>query len=321
MPLLRLDDLALRFIFPHAPFRSVTINGGMVMRAWYDMRVTPAGVAQNAADIAQARGIVTALIESERARGMAAERIVLAGFSQGGAIVLHAGLRYPQALAGLLTLSAPVPERDPGAHSIGQFNRHHGASVTRSYQMRLLWWRHVLAIDWRGYPMGHQSTGVDSASVAAGGEALPSDEWCVETRTKLLPKWPPQPINQDLIEAPTGCRRPPGHNRRVTGRVRVDSWPDRLPPGRWVIVSPTDQSSTRSSLLNDIRVWSTSDTWRSDWAHSSCRHIQSWCVNRTAVCEYRTGGFPWTCLEFWGFRVPKRYDRRVVKLGFKLNLI
>ena len=167
VPLLRLDDLALRFIFPHAPFRSVTINGGMVMRAWYDMRVTPAGVAQNAADIAQARGIVTALIESERARGMAAERIVLAGFSQGGAIVLHAGLRYPQALAGLLTLSAPVPDVETLARELHPANNNRPIFMAHGFHDTVVPYGYAEAgcrrlqkegvtIDWRGYPMGHQ---------------------------------------------------------------------------------------------------------------------------------------------------------------------
>ena len=96
-----------RFIFPHAPAIPVTINGGWVMPAWYDIksldrradREDPAEVRASAARIA-------ALLAREQARGIPSERIVLAGFSQGGAMALHVGLRYPDPLAGLLVLSA-----------------------------------------------------------------------------------------------------------------------------------------------------------------------------------------------------------------------
>jgi len=99
----------VRFIFPHAPHRPVTINGGYIMRAWYDIAQSDRGFEQNAAHIRESEKIVRGLIERENSRGIPSGRIVLAGFSQGGAVVLHAGLRYPQPLAGLLSLSAPVP--------------------------------------------------------------------------------------------------------------------------------------------------------------------------------------------------------------------
>jgi phospholipase/carboxylesterase len=100
IPELRLPpELSLRFVFPHAPFRPVTINNGYVMRAWYDIAMSERGFEQNP----------EALIEREIRRGIACGRIVLAGFSQGGAIALHAGLRYPVRLAGIMALSAPVP--------------------------------------------------------------------------------------------------------------------------------------------------------------------------------------------------------------------
>lgn len=99
-----------RFVFPHAPTRPVTINGGYVMRAWFDIlsrdfahrQEDDVGVTTSAAQ-------VEALIARENARGIPDERIVLAGFSQGGAIVLHAGLRHPTPLAGILALSTYVP--------------------------------------------------------------------------------------------------------------------------------------------------------------------------------------------------------------------
>ena len=106
------EALALRFVFPHAPYRPVTINGGHVMRAWYDMALAERGVVQNAEDIRAAEEIIRQLIQNENARGIAPGRIVLAGFSQGGAVALHTGLRYPQRLAGILALSTLPPDVD-----------------------------------------------------------------------------------------------------------------------------------------------------------------------------------------------------------------
>src|SRR5690606_2388011 len=103
---------AIRFVFPHAPMRPVTINAGYVMRAWYDIAHTPEGFAQNEVHLAEAVQILHGLIEREVGRGVAAERIVVAGFSQGGAVALHGALRCGQRLAGGVILSAPVPYLD-----------------------------------------------------------------------------------------------------------------------------------------------------------------------------------------------------------------
>ncbi len=113
-----------RFIFPHAPMRPVTINAGYVMRAWYDIvtldfsqrREDPAGVRESAAHAA-------ALVARENARGIADGNIVLAGFSQGGAIALHAGLRHPRRLAGVLALSTYLPLADTLADEAHPANR------------------------------------------------------------------------------------------------------------------------------------------------------------------------------------------------------
>ncbi len=110
VPELRLpESLPLRFIFPHAPVRPVTINGGMSMRAWYDIYgfdrdgpVDEAGIRESAARLDD-------LVRREVERGIAARNVVVAGFSQGGAIALHAALRYPERLAGLLALSTYLP--------------------------------------------------------------------------------------------------------------------------------------------------------------------------------------------------------------------
>lgn len=106
-------ELAVRFVFPHAPHQPVTINGGMVMRAWYDIAEpgqTPRQ--QDEAGIRRSGDALRALIGREIERGIPAQRIMLAGFSQGGAIVLHAGLRYPERLGGIMALSTYLPLAD-----------------------------------------------------------------------------------------------------------------------------------------------------------------------------------------------------------------
>src|SRR5437870_5844484 len=100
------ETLALRFVFPHAPMRPVTINRGYVMRAWYD--VVGDG-SEDAAGIRASQAGVEALIAREKARGFPAARVVLAGFSQGGAMALHTGLRHPERLAGIMALSCFLP--------------------------------------------------------------------------------------------------------------------------------------------------------------------------------------------------------------------
>lgn len=110
VPELRLpEDLALRFVFPHAPIRPVTINAGMRMRAWYDIVAIDRRARQDEEGIRASAAATVELIEREQERGIAARRIVLAGFSQGGAIAIHAALRYPQRLAGLIALSTWMP--------------------------------------------------------------------------------------------------------------------------------------------------------------------------------------------------------------------
>lgn len=106
------DELQARFVLPHAPQRPVTLNGGMVMRAWYDIYDLDFKCAEDRHGIEQARQQVLALIRREQARGISSERILLAGFSQGGAICLHAALRCCKPLAGVLALSSYLPMAD-----------------------------------------------------------------------------------------------------------------------------------------------------------------------------------------------------------------
>ncbi|MEO1244797.1 MAG: alpha/beta fold hydrolase [Pseudomonadota bacterium] len=110
VPELRLPaELTLRFVFPHAPVRPVTVNGGMEMRAWYDILSFDAEGRSDAEGVRDSSEILERLIQAEIDAGVAAERIVLAGFSQGGAIAAHVGLRYPEPLAGLMLLSTYLP--------------------------------------------------------------------------------------------------------------------------------------------------------------------------------------------------------------------
>lgn len=98
-----------RFILPHAPYRAVSINNGYEMRAWFDIFGLDADSPQDETGIRQSRQEIEALIAKEKAKGIAAHRIVLAGFSQGGAIALHTALRHTETLAGVLVLSSWLP--------------------------------------------------------------------------------------------------------------------------------------------------------------------------------------------------------------------
>lgn len=165
---LDLDGLpAIRFVFPHAPMRAVTINGGYVMRSWYDIlssdfaqrREDPQGVLESALQI-------EALIARENVRGIADDKIVLAGFSQGGAIALHTGLRHPRPLAGILALSSYLPLADTLAdegHEAGRnvpiFMAHGHEDPVIPYDFGRLSYeflqRQGFRVDWHGYATGH----------------------------------------------------------------------------------------------------------------------------------------------------------------------
>jgi phospholipase/carboxylesterase len=105
------DELGARFILPHAPVQPVTLNGGMRMRAWYDIYDLQFNSEEDAAGVEQARNHLLTLIEQQHQRGISSQNILLAGFSQGGAVALHTALRYEQPLAGVLVLSAYLPLR------------------------------------------------------------------------------------------------------------------------------------------------------------------------------------------------------------------
>lgn len=156
----------VRFVFPHAPMRAVTINAGHVMRAWYDIVDGDFDRRADEQGLRASQAAVEALIAREVGRGIAHERIVLAGFSQGGAVALQTGLRQPQRLAGMVALSTYLPlantleaQRHPANHATPIFMAH-GAQddiiplrVARTSEQRL----RALGYDveWHEYPMPH----------------------------------------------------------------------------------------------------------------------------------------------------------------------
>jgi phospholipase/carboxylesterase len=156
----------LRFVFPHAPLQPVTINGGLVMRAWYDVLGNDLARREDAAGVRASQRHLEALIEREQARGTAPDRIVLAGFSQGGAIALQTGLRHPHRLAGILALSTYVPLAGTLATEAHAANRAvpifmaHGefdpivplAHARRSHDLLN---ELAYAVEWHEYPMPH----------------------------------------------------------------------------------------------------------------------------------------------------------------------
>jgi len=106
------DELGARFVLPHAPKRPVTLNNGMIMRAWYDLYDLGFSRGEDRQGIELAQQHVLSLIQRETERGLSCDRILLAGFSQGGALALHTALRFAEPLAGVLALSAYLPLAD-----------------------------------------------------------------------------------------------------------------------------------------------------------------------------------------------------------------
>jgi phospholipase/carboxylesterase len=157
---------AVRFVFPNAPLKAITINGGMVMRAWYDIAGFGPHATEDVDGLMQSVGIVRRLIQREVSRGIAPERIVLAGFSQGGAVVLHAGLTTVGPLGGILGLSTYLPAvrlfkaADPIASEIPVMLAH-GTNdqvipIGLAQQSAEIIRSRGIAVDWSTYPMGHE---------------------------------------------------------------------------------------------------------------------------------------------------------------------
>jgi len=128
---LKLPPLGIRFVFPHAPMRPVTINGGFVMRAWYDIAYQELAFKEDERGLRESQKLIEELIVRENTRGIPSSRIVLSGFSQGGVLALQTGLRQSKPLAGLMALSSYLPmspmievERNAASNSVPIFMGH-----------------------------------------------------------------------------------------------------------------------------------------------------------------------------------------------------
>jgi len=174
------ESHSVRFVFPHSAKRAVTINGGFVMRAWYDIRAMSLSRDVDEQGVLESAGQIHALIERENERGVPSERIVLAGFSQGAAMALHVGLRYPERLAGLVALSTYMVRDESLDDEISEVNRRipifqgHGSMdpMVRPEAGQLAHDRMTslgYAVTFKAYRMGHEVLPQEIADV---GEAL-----------------------------------------------------------------------------------------------------------------------------------------------------
>jgi phospholipase/carboxylesterase len=172
------DGLAVRFVFPHAPMQAVTINGGAVMRAWYDVYGLEGQRREDAAGVRASQAKIEELLAREKARGVPAARVVLAGFSQGGAIALQTGLRHGERLAGIMALSTYVPvastlaaEASPANRAVPIFMAH-GAddpliAIERATASRRQLEAAGYAVEWHEYRMAHAVCAEEIADVSA----------------------------------------------------------------------------------------------------------------------------------------------------------
>jgi phospholipase/carboxylesterase len=180
VPELRLpDSLPVRFVFPHAPERAVTVNAGMIMRAWFDL--IDLNLDANSADkeqFSESVEMLEALIENELRSGLASDRIVLAGFSQGGAIALHTGLHFPKRLAGILAMSMHLPTIRDRSAALSPANQEvpimmaHGQMdplipLARAIETRQELIRLGYAVSWHEYPIQHSVCAEEVADIRA----------------------------------------------------------------------------------------------------------------------------------------------------------
>lgn len=176
--LVRPGERALRFVFPHAPIRPVTLNGGYAMRAWYDIVSLERRGPEDETGIRASQATIEGLIRRENERGVPSERIVLAGFSQGGALALVAGIRYPQKLAGIMGLSCYLlladrfkAERNPANQATPIFLAHGLqdpiVAAALGEQARASLEAAGYAVEWHAYPMPHSVSPQEVADIAA----------------------------------------------------------------------------------------------------------------------------------------------------------
>jgi phospholipase/carboxylesterase len=171
-------SMAVRFVFPHAPMQPVSINNGMVMRAWYDIATENLEGKPDNKGVLQSTLAINELIALEVTRGIAHNRIILAGFSQGGAIALTAGTRYPESLGGVMALSTYLPMPEELAAQASRANQHIPILMVHGEQDSVIplalakasfgtLTAQGYAVQWHQYPMAHsvcsEEVGVISA--------------------------------------------------------------------------------------------------------------------------------------------------------------
>ncbi len=171
-------NLAIRLLFPHAPVMPVAINNGMPMRAWYDISAADLNSRTDLTGVRKSRAQVDALLAREVARGIAARRIIIAGFSQGGAMALYIGMRQPERLAGIVALSAYLidapsllAEAAPANRDVPIFMAH----GTFDPVVRFAWGessKQALRaggwpVEWHSYPMEHSAVPEEIAAIGA----------------------------------------------------------------------------------------------------------------------------------------------------------
>lgn len=176
------DSLPVRFVFPHASVRPVTVNNGYAMRAWYDIKVLSSSALagpgmEDAAGIRASGERVGGLVDAQTAAGIDARNVIIAGFSQGGAVALQTGLRHPARLGGILALSTYLPLRDVVATEVSTANRDlpilmcHGTAdpivpLALGERSRDILKGLDYPVEWRAYPMQHQVCAQEIADIS-----------------------------------------------------------------------------------------------------------------------------------------------------------
>lgn len=175
---LSLPPVGIRFVFPHAPMRPVTINGGFVMRAWYDIASQDMVRKEDEQGVRQSQKMIEELIAREETRGVPTSKLVIAGFSQGGVIALQTSLRQTRRLAGAMALSAYLPlidkvekERDPANNDMPVFIGHGvldnmvPLALGTASRDRLI--KLGYDVDWHQYPMEHSVCAQELVDISA----------------------------------------------------------------------------------------------------------------------------------------------------------
>lgn len=171
------DSPSVRFIFPHAPIRPITINGGMEMRGWYDVKGMAFDREEDREGIEQSTAIINRLIKYENQRGVETDHIILAGFSQGGAVALFCGLRYPQPLGAIIALSTYLPdaasfdrERSDANQAVPIFMAHGTQDpvipITLAERSQQILVQMKYQVEWHTYPMPHSVNAEELQDIA-----------------------------------------------------------------------------------------------------------------------------------------------------------